>query len=235
MRGRTALVTAVAATGLVVAGAVALRTGGTGGPDGPAAPSGGSSRPDAEPTTLASYDVSGLEVARAPFCERVSPTGIEHALGAPPASNETWDNGDRVRLPDGSRDRVQEYGCTWTAADGTTASAWVFVPPVDRRAARSLAREEPAADCTRIEGDRFRSPSVTWACETEGGTQERYAGRLGDAERLRHRRLPGGGGHGPLRAPRHLAGRGGGRHLPGPVELSGRQTPAAGPMPRALP
>lgn len=181
MHGRTALVVAVAATGLVVAGAVAVRTGWPGGADQPSAPTGGPARPAAEPTTLASYDVGGVEVARAPFCERVSPTGIEHALGGPPASNETWDNGDRVRLPDGSRDRVQEYGCTWTAADGTTASAWVFVPPVDRRAARSLAREEPAADCMRIDGDRFGSPSVTWDCPTEGGTQERYAGRLGDA------------------------------------------------------
>ncbi|GAA1476370.1 hypothetical protein GCM10009623_08160 [Nocardioides aestuarii] len=181
MRGRTALVAAVAATGLVVGGAVAFRTGGPGAPDQPSAPTGGADGPAAEPTTLASYDVAGVEVARAPFCERVSPTGIEHALGGPPASNETWDNGDRVRLPDGSRDRVQEYGCRWTAADGTTASAWVFVPPVDPRAARALAREEPAADCTRIEGDRFGGPSVTWACPTEGGTQERYAGRLGDA------------------------------------------------------
>ena len=179
MRGRTALVAAVAATGLAVTGAVAVRT--AGGSGEPTAPTAGTGRPTAEPTTLASYGVGGVAVARAPFCERVSPTGIEHALGGPPASNESWDNGDRVRLPDGSRDRVQEYGCTWTAADGTTASAWVFVPPVDRRAARSLARERPAADCTRIDGDRFGAPSVTWACETEGGTQERYAGRLGDA------------------------------------------------------
>lgn len=183
MRGRTALVTSLAVTGLVVGGALVVTTvpgsspPDTGPPTGPA----GGRAPSAEPTTLASYDVTGVEVVRAPFCEQVSPTGIEHALGGPPASHEVWGNGDRVRLPDGSLDRVQEYGCTWTAADGTTASAWVFVPPVDRATARSLAREEPATECRPFDGDRFGSPGASWACPTEGGTQERYAGRLGDA------------------------------------------------------
>ena len=181
MRGRTALVASLAVTVLVVGGAVVVRTGWPAG-DGPE-PAEGSGEPAAspEPTTLASYDVSGVRVARAPFCDRVSPTGIEHALGDVPADSETWANGDLLRLPDGTRDRVQEYGCAWTAADGTRASAWVLVPPVDRAGARDLAREEPAADCTTFDGDRFGRPSATWACPTEGGTEERYAGRLGDA------------------------------------------------------
>ncbi len=182
MRGRTALIASLTVTVLVVGVVVLVRTGWPGGSDpDPGLEGAGQPSSSSEPTTLASYDVSEVRVARAPFCERVSPTGVEHALDDPPASHETWGNGDRVRLPDGSRDRVQEYGCTWTAADGTTASAWVFVPPVDRATARSLARQEPAADCRSVDGDRFGAPSATWVCPTEGGTQERYAGRLGDA------------------------------------------------------
>jgi hypothetical protein len=181
MRGRTALVATVAATVLVVGGTVAVRTSWSDG--GTADPGEGPPQPTAspEPTTLASYDVRGVRVARAPFCDRVSPTGIEHALDDVPADSEAWGNGDLVRLPDGTRDRVQEYGCAWTAADGTRASAWVLVPPVDRGTARDLAREEPAEGCRPFDGDPFGGLSATWACPTEGGTEERYAGRLGDA------------------------------------------------------
>ncbi len=176
MRGPTALVASFAVTALVVGGVVAARTWPTTDP----APA---PRPAADPppTTLASYGTAGVRVVRGPFCDRVSPTGIEHALGDVPADHEVWDNGDRVRLPDGSRDRVQEYGCRWTAADGSQAAAWVFVPPVTAAEARELRGMRPDEDCSRMDGQRLGRPSVAWECGTESGTEERYAGRLGDA------------------------------------------------------
>ena len=179
MRGRTALVSSLAVTVLVVAAAVGLRTW----PE-PAPTPAPQPEADAEPTTLASYDAQGAVVVRGPFCDRVSPTGIEHALGDVPADSEAWDNGDRVRLPDGSRDRVHEYGCRWTAADGTRAAAWVFAPPVAARQARELRRARPGEGCTTLRGDDFGKATVRWRCrdgaESEGGTEERYAGLFGD-------------------------------------------------------
>ena len=42
------------------------------------------------------------------------------------------------------RDVAHEYGCSWRAADGTVASAWVFAPPVTAaRAAELAARGRP--------------------------------------------------------------------------------------------
>jgi hypothetical protein len=137
--------------------------------------------PTPEPTTLASYDVTGVGVVRGPFCDRVSPTGIEHALGAAPEAHGAWENGDRVRLPDGSRDRVQEYGCSWTAADGTRASAWVFAPPVTPQRARSLVREATGTECSTHGGGDFGDPSVATTCTTDGTTVHAYRGLFGDA------------------------------------------------------
>ncbi len=177
MRGRTALAASVVVTGLVVGAVVGARTWTPG--EAPTAP-----RPaaDADPTTLAAYDTTGVAIVRGPFCERVSPTGIEHALEGVPADSEAWDNGDLDRLPDGTRDRVQEFGCRWTAADGTRASAWVFVPPVTRGQARDLRKEPPAEGCSSYRGDDFGRSSAAWRCGgSEGSSEERYAGLFGDA------------------------------------------------------
>ncbi len=169
----------LAVTVLVVATVVAVRTW-------PEPAPGPAPQPEADPrpTTLASYDAQGAVVVRGPFCDRVSPTGIEHALGDVPARSEAWDNGDRVRLPDGSHDRVHEYGCRWTAADGTRAEAWVFAPPVAARQARELRRERPDERCRIFRGDDFGTASVGWRCRdgagSAGGTEERYAGLFGD-------------------------------------------------------
>ena len=181
MRGRTALVSSLAVTVLVVVTVVGVRTW----PEPEPAP-GPAPRPEAgtRPTTLASYDAQGAVVVRGAFCDRVSPTGIEHALGDVPARSEAWDNGDRVPLPDGSRDRVHEYGCRWTAADGTRAEAWVFAPPVAARQARELRRDRPGEGCRTFRGDDFGTASVAWRCRdgagSAGGVEERYAGLFGD-------------------------------------------------------
>ncbi|MGZ5398649.1 MAG: hypothetical protein ACXWDM_01465 [Nocardioides sp.] len=145
--------------------------------------------PAAEPerTTLESYDTAGVDVIRGPFCDRVSPTGIEHALGNVPAESESWDDGDRERLPDGTRDRVHEYGCRWTAADATQASAWVFAPPVTAAQARALTRDVSrnafGATCRPApEPGDFGAPGATATCSLDsGGTLVERAGLFGDA------------------------------------------------------
>jgi hypothetical protein len=142
---------------------------------------------DPEPTTLESYDTSGVNVVRGPFCDRVSPTGIEHALGDVPADSESWDDGDRERLPDGTRDRVHEYGCRWTAADSTQASAWVFAPPVTPAQARALTRDVTrdafGADCRPApDATDFGAPGATATCSLDTGhTLVERAGLFGDA------------------------------------------------------
>ena len=133
------------------------------------------------PTTLASYDTRSVAVARAPFCDRVSPTGIEHAVGAAPESHDEYGNGDRFRLPDGSRSISHEYGCSWTAPDGTTASAWVFAPPVTRGRADQLVAEAQAAGCLPAGRGDFGTPSVAVRCRAGDSVEASWRGLFGDA------------------------------------------------------
>lgn len=171
---------------LLTALSAALGTGlnGCSAPEAPPAP-----EPEVEPlpSTLESYGTTGVNVVRGPFCDRVSPTGVEHALADVPADSESWENGDRERLPDGTRDRVQEYGCRWTAADGTQASAWVFAPPVTPALARTLSRDLVhdgyGARCRPALGAAdFGAPGATATCMLDTGNSliER-AGLFGDA------------------------------------------------------
>ncbi|QZY28419.1 hypothetical protein [Nocardioides coralli] len=139
------------------------------------------STPAPEPTTLASYDARGVTVVRGPFCDRVSPTALEHALGEMPEGHRSWENGDRLRLPDGTRDRVQEYGCSWTGPDGTRAAAWVFAPPVTPKRARTLVREATGPECSTTGGGDFGDPSVATTCTDAGVTQWAHRGLFGDA------------------------------------------------------
>ena len=138
---------------------------------------------DPEPSTLASYDTRGVSVVRGPFCDRVSPTGVEHALADVPTDSEEWTNGDRELLPDGTRDRVQEYGCRWTADDGTEASAWVFAPPVTRAFAGELAGDMPAMKCRAMpDAEPFGVPGANALCTLNtGDTLVEHAGLFGDA------------------------------------------------------
>jgi hypothetical protein len=134
-----------------------------------------------QPTSLASYDARGVTVVRGPFCQRVSPTGVEHALGEPPRRSRGWANGDRVRLPDGTRDRVQEFGCSWTGPGGAVARAWVFATPITRERARGLARDAGGPGCRARTGVGFGQVSVSTRCTERGRTTATYRGLFGDA------------------------------------------------------
>jgi hypothetical protein len=157
--------------------------------------------PEADPTTLTSYDAKEAEVVRGPFCDRVSPTGVEHALGAVPADGERWENGDRVRLADGSRDRVHEFGCRWTGEDGAVATAYLFVPPVTPPEARSLARDAIGAGCSTFAAQGFGRPNVATRCVDEDATTElTYRGLFGDAWLVCSLQTPGDPASLPTRA-----------------------------------
>ncbi len=166
----------VAATSAAVVLLLAACTTGSSGPG----PSSGDT-PAAEPTTLESYDTDEVAVERAPFCDRVSPTGIEHALDQAAGSHRDWGNGDRVRLPDGTRTIAHEYGCEWAGADGVIARAWVFVPPVTRGRAGRLVDDAVAGRCARTGSDEFGTPSVATRCRTDEGVERSWRGLFGDA------------------------------------------------------
>ncbi len=157
--------------------------------------------PDTEPTTLPSYDAAQAQVVRGPFCDRISPTGVEHALGSAPEDSAHWDNGDRVPLPDGSLDRVHEFGCRWTGEDGTVATAYLFVPPVTERQARSLVRGRLPAGCASMASDGFGRPSLATRCVGDDATTElTYRGLFGDAWLVCSLRTPGDPANLPTRA-----------------------------------
>ncbi len=52
-----------------------------------------------------------------------------------------YDSGDRVPLATGLTDVSHEFDCTFDAADGTQARAWVFAEPVTAAVGRSIVRE----------------------------------------------------------------------------------------------
>ena len=164
----------------MVAVVVALLTGCTPGAT-PPETSTPSATPDARPTTLENYGTAGVAVSRSPFCDRVSPTGIEHALGATAASHRDYGNGDRIRLPDGSRAIAHEYGCEWSAEGGITARAWVFVPPVSRGRARRLVDDALSGRCSRTGSGQYGTPSVATRCRTDEGVERSWRGLFGDA------------------------------------------------------
>ena len=137
-----------------------------------------SATPTAEPTPLASYDTTAVAVARAPFCDRVSPTGIEHVLGGTPEQHDAWVNGDAPPVGDVGH----EYGCSWS--QGTvSARAWVFAPPVTAEQARGYAGEEAGSTCRRLQDQpAFGAPGLAVSCALDSGDQlVRFAGLFGDA------------------------------------------------------
>lgn len=167
---RTATVVGALATALVLLGGC---TGDA--PDPAPAPS--------DPATpLASYDTSGVTIVRAPYCDRVDEDAVEEALGGPPRRDSGWDNGDPVRLADGTKDVAHEYGCTWSAGK-TRARTWLFAPPVTPAGAReALEQARGTKGCEPdAQAPAFGTPSVALVC-TEGAlVSASYRGLFGDA------------------------------------------------------
>jgi hypothetical protein len=161
-----------AVTVLAVAGGVVVLEG-----DGS---SGG--EPDATSIPLTAFDTSALTILRSEFCDRVADESVSAALGTEPDDATAYDNGDRVRLAGRVRDRAHEYGCSWTA-NGATAAAWVFAPPVPRSTARDLLRQARAAQgCEAIpDAPPYGDPSAGLVCTTQGSQEVSFRGLFGDA------------------------------------------------------
>lgn len=167
-----ALLVAVIATGVVVAGAVLQRD-----PDRPAKPP-----PAYTSTPLTEYETVDVALVRDSFCEAVPAEAALEALEGDPESAKSYDNGQRARLGDDVRDVAHEFGCAWLTSRAT-ARAWVFAPPVTRHSARVLAREvrtEPG--CTSVPGaPDFGRPSAALVCEVGTEVEVSYRGLFGDA------------------------------------------------------
>ena len=134
--------------------------------------------PSAVSTPLTDFATDDITVARADFCSRVAPNAVEEALGAAVESAETYANGDRVEVAPGVRDVAHEYGCTWTAADGTVARAWVFAPPVTAEQADGLVTSAPGKGCRQVRSaPAYGDPSVAALC----GDELAFHGLFGDA------------------------------------------------------
>ncbi len=147
--------------------------------------------PKADPTTtpaaptptttpLSTYaSPADVTVSRSLFCDRVSPTAIEHAIGGPAEESRKWVNGEAT--PTG--DQGREYGCSWTTAAGGHAAAWVFAPPITRARAVTLAKSGPGMKCERSKSPLpFGDPMSSYTCHLNTGEQmTQLAGLFGDA------------------------------------------------------
>jgi hypothetical protein len=172
----------VSAVVIALALALAAVSGCEGGPA--ASPTGSPTSPAPSPTTtpLSSYPTPiEVTVSRSLFCDRVSPTAIEHAIGGPPESTSKWVNGE----PTPTGDKGHEYGCSWSTTDGGHASAWVFAPPITRARAKTLTKARPELKCQRLDSPGlppFGNPSAAYSCRlNSGATLFRLAGLFGDA------------------------------------------------------
>jgi hypothetical protein len=165
---------------IVTAGALVLALGLLGctddGSDSPAAPA-------ASSTPLQDFATDAVIVVRDDFCPRIAPEAVAEALGGEPGDTKTWANGDRVELADGVRDVAHEYGCSWTAADGSVAQAWVFAPPVTTARAIALGRDARRTKGCRVLADApaYGAPSAAVSCRRAGASTTAFHGLFGDA------------------------------------------------------
>jgi hypothetical protein len=166
------------AAGLLVLGLIAL-----GGCEGTPAADPTTPAPTPTTTPLSSYSTPiRATVSRSLFCDRVSPTAIEHAIGGPAEQSTKWVNGD----PTPTGDKGREYGCSWSTAGssgGGHASAWVFAPPITRARATALAKMGPGMKCERSNSPlEFGDPGSSYVCRLNTGEQvTQLAGLFGDA------------------------------------------------------
>jgi hypothetical protein len=134
--------------------------------------------PSADSTPLADFSTDGVTITRGDFCPRVAPSAVEEALGSASEAADSYSNGDRAPVTGGVHDVAHEYGCTWTAADGSVARAWVFAPPVTAAQAAELGRAAAGKGCRAIkDAPAYGDPSVAVRC----GAETAFHGLFGDA------------------------------------------------------
>ena len=174
MRRAAVLVSLATAATLVAVGGGVLALGGTGAPSHGSAPF--------TTTPLSAYDTTTAVVVRGPFCDQLDLRQAEAALDGPVDNTHSWRNGDTLEVSPGVTDVVHEFGCEYTAADGTVAHAWVFAPPVDAKQAERLIRSAgKGPGCEAGDGPAFGDPTLALTCTKDGVVRASYRGLFGDA------------------------------------------------------
>ena len=137
--------------------------------------------PDPAPTPIASLNTVEMELPRIEFCQLVSDSAVEDAVGGKPASDSSYGNGEELEVTGVGKDVVHEIGCSWTGEDGTNARAWVFARPVNPEFAGSvIASGKKTKGCSPITGPPYGKPAASQACRLPDGTQRlRHAGLFG--------------------------------------------------------
>jgi hypothetical protein len=118
------------------------------------------------PAQVEAVDLSGLPVRRAPFCDRIDMSETVAALGGPAVETDRYSPGDVTEIVPGVVDRAHEYDCTFEAASGVQARAWIFAEPVGVHRAHRLVREAARGRGCRVRETpvQFGAPSVTTWC-----------------------------------------------------------------------
>ena len=131
-------------------------------------------------TPLSEFDASGVVVGRAAFCDELDDRQVSAAIGGDPADSSSWENGDTIDVGSGVEDVAHEFGCRYTAADGTIAQAWVFAPPVDVAGAQRLVKAAGrATGCEAGTGPAFGNPTLALTCTKDGIERASYRGLFG--------------------------------------------------------
>jgi hypothetical protein len=145
------------------------------------------SAPEPSPTPIARLNTASMQLPRIDFCRLVPSTAVRDALGAKPATSAAYGNGDTDPASGAGGQVLHEIGCTWSAADGTSARAWVFARPADAALAQAvLETAGRPRGCRAVPGPSFGSPTLTQQCMLPGA-----AGSTSQVPRLRHAGLFG--------------------------------------------
>ena len=167
------LLASVLVTGTVVAALVVLTSDPSEGPQPPA--------PE-RVVPLEELETRAITLPRADFCELVDESFAVDALGSDVARTRHYGNGEPAQLVAGVTDVSHEFNCGYEAADGTTARAWVFVPPVTAERAERLVRSRRGTEgCSTPNRPEFGRPGVASVCSAEDRVAAAYRGLFGDA------------------------------------------------------
>jgi hypothetical protein len=148
------------------------------------APSTGSD-PDAvsdTPTASPSESASAVpQSARGDFCASISKAAIRTGIEGKSVYDESWEPGQDYDTVGGVHAQGAEWGCAWTAKDGTSVTAWLFAEPVTSADATKLAKKARAG----CEQKKVRTPGadvgVTVQCISDDDTVTRTQALYGDA------------------------------------------------------
>jgi hypothetical protein len=149
----------------------------------------GSSSPEEEPASTADavsdLDLTGVVVAREPFCDALDDGAVAELLGGEPTDSSRYEAGQRAELAPGLRDVADEHSCyveRGSAESLRTARAWLFAQPVTAREARGWVEERSATrDCREAGELSYGEPGLVQSCSSKDRIRVTAVGLFGDA------------------------------------------------------